>query len=93
MSKQWKSALAAGVILASATGVAMAEAEKENGYYLGGNAFYNNVFDADGTATTTDAGGLGPLGDIPVVGDLLTGLLGAGGGASKQAMTTTLAMA
>ncbi len=89
MSKQWKSALAAGVILASATGVAMAEAEKEKGYYLGGNAFYNNVFDADGTATTTDAGGLGPLGDIPVVGDLLTGLLGAGGGAASTNFETS----
>ena len=44
MSKQWKSALAAGVILASATGAAMAE-DQETGFYVGGNAFYNEVFD------------------------------------------------
>ena len=59
MSKQWVSALAAGVILASTTGVAMAE-DQESGFYLGGSAFYNEVFDADGTSTTTTAG-LPPL--------------------------------
>jgi OOP family OmpA-OmpF porin len=47
MSKQWKSALAASVILASAAGSTMAQ-EAETGFYLGGNAFYNEVFDADG---------------------------------------------
>ncbi|WP_200842736.1 OmpA family protein [Zhongshania aliphaticivorans] len=81
MSKQWKTALAAGVIFASAASVAMAEAEKEKGYYIGGNAFYNNVFDADGTVTTENAGGLGALvGDLPLVGGLLSGLLGGGAG-------------
>ena len=64
MSKQWKSALAAGVILASAAGAAMAQAEKEKGYYIGGNAFYNDVFDADGTVTTEAAGGIPGLSDI-----------------------------
>jgi OOP family OmpA-OmpF porin len=47
MSKQWKSALAASVILASAAGSTMSQ-EAETGFYLGGNTFYNEVFDADG---------------------------------------------
>jgi OOP family OmpA-OmpF porin len=84
MSKQWKSALAAGVILASAAGAAMAQAEKEKGYYIGGNAFYNDVFDADGTVTTEAAGGIPGLSDIPVLGGLLNGLLGGGGGAGAS---------
>ena len=91
MSKQWKNALAAGVILASAAGAATAQAEKEKGFYIGGNAFYNEVFDADGTVTTSTAGGIGALGAIPVVGDLLNGLLGglgAGGGANANFETS-----
>jgi len=81
MSKQWKSALAAGVILASATGAAMAE-DKETGFYLGGNVFYNQVFDADGKVTTDSAGGLAA---IPGIGGLLSGLTGGLGGASSSA--------
>ncbi|WP_269618903.1 OmpA family protein [Zhongshania sp. BJYM1] len=84
MSKQWKTALAAGVILASAASAAMAEAEKEKGFYLGGNAFYNQVFDADGTVSTSSAGGVGALGAIPVLGDLLNGLLGGGAAANAN---------
>jgi len=92
MSKQWKTTLAAGVILASAAGGALAEPEKETGVYIGGNAFYNDVFDADGTVTTTSPGGLGGiLGGIPVVGDLVGGLLGGllGGGAASGNFETS----
>jgi OOP family OmpA-OmpF porin len=84
MSKQWKTALAAGVILASAAGAAMAEAEKEKGYYVGGNVFYNEVFDADGTVSTAAAGGVPVAGGIPVVGDLLNGFSGGGAGGSTN---------
>jgi OOP family OmpA-OmpF porin len=84
MSKQWKSALAAGVILASATGAAMAE-DQETGFYVGGNAFYNEVFDADGTATTTTAGGFAA---IPLIGDVLNGLLGGSSTSSANIETS-----
>jgi OOP family OmpA-OmpF porin len=62
MSKQWKSALAASVILASAAGSTMAQ-EAETGFYVGGNAFYNEVFDADGNENRNvqTAPGLPPL--------------------------------
>lgn len=81
MSKQWmKSALAAGVLVASTVGAA--NAEEEQGFYVGGNAVYTDVFDADTTITTeTDAGG-NPLSNLPLIGDLLD-LLG-GGGAGTQ---------
>jgi OOP family OmpA-OmpF porin len=84
MSKQWMAAFAAGVILASAVGTAMAEAEKEKGYYVGGNAFYKQIFDADGTVTTTDAGGIPELGALPVIGDMLNGMLDGGAGGSAN---------
>ena len=51
MSKQWmKSALAAGVLVASTVGAA--NAEEESGFYIGGHTKYTDVFDADGTLRT-----------------------------------------
>ncbi|WP_373096299.1 OmpA family protein, partial [Zhongshania sp.] len=84
MSKQLKSALAAGVILASATGAAMAE-DQESGFYVGGNAFYNQVFDADGTAATTTPGGFAA---IPGIGGLLGGALGGSTSATADIETS-----
>jgi OOP family OmpA-OmpF porin len=72
MSKQWKSALAASVILASTAGSTIAQ-EAETGFYVGGNAFYNEVFEADSTASTTTPGGFAA---IPVMGGGLDGALG-----------------
>jgi OOP family OmpA-OmpF porin len=67
MSKQWKAAFAAGLILASTAGVTLAEGHKGTGYYVGGNVFYNQVFDADGTVTTTDSGGTPLPAPLPVL--------------------------
>ncbi|WP_374965173.1 hypothetical protein, partial [Spongiibacter tropicus] len=58
MSKQWISALTAGVLLASAGAVS---AEEEKGFYIGGKAAYTEVFDADGTLTTEAAAPGDPL--------------------------------
>lgn len=78
MSKQWIPSLIAGAVLASAAGVVAAEEEK--GFYLGGNAFYTDVFDADGELTTSAA----TTGNDPI-GGLLSGigLLPAGGGTTN----------
>lgn len=81
MKMQWKSALTAGVITMSLAGAVNAEEEK--GFYIGGSAYYTQVFDAD---TTVEVGnsGLGVLDPIPVVGPILGGLLGPilGGGSA-----------
>ncbi|MDX1504115.1 MAG: OmpA family protein [Spongiibacter sp.] len=80
MSKQWIPSLMAGAILASAAGVVAAEEEK--GFYLGGNAFYTDVFDADGELTTSAA----TTGNDPV-GGLLGGVGALPGGGTSDVET------
>lgn len=53
MSKQWMTALSAGVLLASTT--AAVNAEEEKGFYVGGHAAYTQVFDADGKLSADSA--------------------------------------
>ncbi len=53
MSKQWMTALSAGVLLASTA--AAVNAEDEKGFYVGGNAAYTQVFDADGKLSADSA--------------------------------------
>lgn len=86
MSNHLKSALAAGVIMATAAS-AVTAAEEEKGFYIGGNAFYTDVFDADGKLSTPGAGS--PLDAIPVLGPILGGLLGGGGAAASANIETS----
>ncbi|GAB3383880.1 OmpA family protein [Spongiibacter taiwanensis] len=70
MKTLWKSALAAGVVAASLSSAAYAE-EEEKGFYVGGNAFYTQIFDGDyDAADSAGGGGLGGILDM---------LLGGGG--------------